>query len=145
MRRIGAEVRGIRARRLVVSDELPANMALVAGSLGPEAGWDAAARTLGWDLWLPPSPVTLTYQIRPQEVGEWPTNVRAAVTLHDFQSRTSEKELPIPLLVVESPHAQATPPDGATPTPTSSPGTPPPPPTPAHGALPVYLPWATRS
>jgi hypothetical protein len=143
LRGIAAEIRGIRAKRLVVTDQVPANMELDAGSARPDASWDATARTLTWDLWLPLSPVTLTFQVRPLEVGRWPTNVRAAVTLHDFRYRTSETEFPIPQVVVQSPHTQPTPPalPDATPSPAPS-ATPTPTPTPS--ARRAYLPWNQR-
>lgn len=77
--------RGI-ARRLVtaslletitVIDEIPSNMTYVTDSARPPARWDG--RRLTWTLGrTSPAGFELRYQLLPQQVGTWPTNVAAA-------------------------------------------------------------------
>jgi hypothetical protein len=142
MRPIASDILGIRALHLAVTDQLPANIELVLGSPWPFASyWDPAVRVLAWDFRQPASPLTMTFQIRPLEVGHWPTNVRAAATLTDFGNQVVGVDFPVPRVAVLAPNTLPTPPGPPTPTAipasTALPGSP----TPTPNLQPAFLPW----
>ncbi|MFN8422125.1 MAG: VWA domain-containing protein [Anaerolineae bacterium] len=118
-------------------DELPANMPYVPGSAVPPAAWDAAARTLTWNLLdLPFRTSTFSFEVRPSQEGEWPTNVRAKADVTDGWDHANAVTYPIPRVRV-----YGEPPPTKTPTPTRTP-TPEPTSTPRPTGVPVpiYLP-----
>jgi Mg-chelatase subunit ChlD/DNA-binding beta-propeller fold protein YncE len=96
------------ARRLVtaslletitVIDELPSNMEYVAGSARPAARWDG--RRLNWTLGgVPPAGFRLSYQVIPQQVGRWPTNVAAAGDYVDGVGHVGQVIFPVPYVEV---------------------------------------------
>ncbi|MCC7018756.1 MAG: VWA domain-containing protein [Ardenticatenales bacterium] len=83
---------------LTVTDEVPANLRYVPDSAVPSAVWDAAARTLTWQLGPQPpgAPVTLSFRAVPLEVGEHPTNVKADVTWLDGRGASGRLAFPVP-------------------------------------------------
>ncbi|MCC7018757.1 MAG: VWA domain-containing protein [Ardenticatenales bacterium] len=87
---------------LTVRDVVPANMRFVAGSAVPPAAWDAATRTLTWTLTPRPTGTrfTLTYDVVPEEVGTWPTNVEAEVVWRDVRGGTGLLRFPVPRVEV---------------------------------------------
>ncbi len=126
-------------------DELPANMDYVAGSANPPAAWDAARRTLTWDLLDLPlgSTPRFSLTIRPREEGYWPTNVRAAADVVDGWDKPQRVVLPIPYIRV---YGERQPTPTFTPTITPSPApTETPEPTPTSEPGTIYLPIALRT
>lgn len=125
------------ATGLTVVDELPANMALVAGQ---EGGGSWTAPRLNWlraSLSLEES-LQLSFQVKPTQAGRWPTNVQAHADLTDGWGVLRRISFPVPEVEVIGPTPvptntvpgpSATPPPTATPT--SVPGT-------------VYLPFLGR-
>ena len=86
-----------------VVDELPGDMVLVEASVNPPAAWDAATRTLTWDLAaVPTSGLDLRYRVRPVRVGRRPTNVAARVDWRDASGTTGNLAFPVPEVTVES-------------------------------------------
>ncbi len=123
-------------------DRLPDNIDYVAGSARPPATWDPVERSLTWDL----DPLALgsearfELEIRPREVGLWPTNVEAFAETTDGWGHAQRVDLPVPRIRVydelpptatftpsTTPTPSMTPTPSATlspePTPTSEPGT----------------------
>jgi len=126
-----------------LTDTLPANIDYVPASANPPARWDAASRTLTWDL----ADLALgashrfTLRIRPMAEGLWPTNVEASAAVTDGWGQPATIVLPIPQVRVfgalpPTPTATAT----RAPTPGPSP-TPRPTPIP----VPIYLPVLLRT
>lgn len=111
-------------------DEIPANMSFVPGSDRPAASWDAATRTLTWRFSdVTDAGMTVSYQLEPQQAGEWPTNRAAWLDFVDGFSRPGRADFPVPRVRVSLP----------TPTPTPSPTA-----TPTRQPRPVYLPLLLR-
>ncbi len=129
----------VQAGELV--DELPGNMEYVPGSALPPAAYDAAARTLTWQL--PPLDGDLTHQFQfdviPQEEGEWPTNVQAQARLTDGWGKDRVVDYPVPRVRVYGELPTPTPTATVTPSPTSSP-TVTPTPTQTQIPKPIFLP-----
>ena len=119
-------------------DKLPANMVYVPDSADPPATWDAAARTLTWNLLnLPISTSLFSFEVRPSEEGEWPTNIeaRADVTADGWDHK-NEVRYPIPRVRVYGeppPTKTPTPTRTLTPEPTATPR-------PTGVPVPIYLP-----
>jgi Mg-chelatase subunit ChlD len=82
----------------VVTDVLPANMTYLPASAAPVAPvHDAATRTLRWSLDSVVGPgYTLTYQVRPTEVGYWPTNTSAQLDYVDGFGNAGALPFPVP-------------------------------------------------
>ncbi len=121
-----------------LTDRLPANMDYVPGSAVPAARWDAANRTLTWDLKRLARTATHGFRltIRPREEGEWPTNVEAVADGTDGWGKPIHAVLPIPRIRVYGelpPTPTAKPPATATATTTPTPR-------PARPPMPKYLP-----
>jgi len=132
----------------ILTDRLPANMAYVPGSAQPPATWDAAARTLAWDLagWPEGAAFRASVRVRPLAVGEWPTNAEAAASLVDGWGRPARVDLPVPRVRVYGeapPTATLRPTRTPTPTPTRL-TTATASPTATREPVPVYLPLALR-
>lgn len=131
-----------------VVDILPANMALVPGSVSPPALWDAGERKLTWPLAAVPfEGITLRYRLEPQAGGDWPTNEAAWAEFVDGFGRNGRLDFPVPRVRVLAPSPSASPSPPATPTPRASPSatrTPRPSPTATRPAYrgPAYLPLA---
>ncbi|MBK8539437.1 MAG: VWA domain-containing protein [Ardenticatenia bacterium] len=93
---------GVLASGLTVVDELPANMALVAGQEGggvwvaPRLSWQRAS--LGLEDRL-----RLSFQLRPTAAGIWPTNVQAYADLTDGWGVTRRIAFPVPQIEVIGP------------------------------------------
>lgn len=140
---------------LTIADELPANMAYVAGSAAPPPS-SVNGQTLVWQLAdVPLSGTQLTYRVRPLETGTHPTNVFAVGDGTDGFGRRARVPFPIPEVVVVA--ITGTPPPADTPTPThqappTSVPTDTPTPTPFPSATPaptvpprpIYLPLARK-
>lgn len=90
------------ATEAVVRDQLPANMALVPGSLQPPGEADAGAGRLRWSL--PPQvqgqESALRFTVRPTERGDWPANAAASLDLVDGWGRPRALDYPLPWIRV---------------------------------------------
>ncbi|MCC7020785.1 MAG: hypothetical protein IT332_13570 [Ardenticatenales bacterium] len=81
---------------LVLTDTLPSNMVLVPGSPQP-AGAAVAGDDIAWSQpELPFGPTVFRLQVRPQQVGHWPTNARAVARFTDAWGKPQEVVFPIP-------------------------------------------------
>jgi uncharacterized protein YegL len=89
-------------RDLRVVDEIPDNMAYVAGSADPPAQYDGGPRTLTWELPRAAAGEApeLRFRLRPLEAGTWPTNLRATLALTDGWGLTQSATYPLPLVRV---------------------------------------------
>jgi len=126
-------------------DQLPANIDYVPGSASPPAAWNAALRTLTWDLRDVPlgAAPRFALTIRPRQEGYWPTNVRAAADIVDGWGRAQQVVLPVPRIRVygeRPPTPTFTPTIPPTPAPTDTPE-----PTPTSRPGTIYLPLALRT
>lgn len=85
-----------------ITDILPDNMTFLPGSGRPlEPGYDATTRTLTWSLRGVIEPgLVLSYQIRPTQVGLWPTNVSAQLDYVDGFGKSGRLMFPIPEVLV---------------------------------------------
>lgn len=121
----------------VVFDVVPDNMTYLPGTGRPsEPSWNPGTRTLRWSLGRVPAPgFRLSYELRPEEGGVWPTNVHARTEHVDGRGEPGRLEFPIPFVRVIAP----TPPPPPTETPTPSP-TPTPTPTPTNTPKPTWTP-----
>ena len=125
-----------------LTDKLPSNMRYVPGSARPAATWDAATRTLTWQLQDLALHATHTFklQVEPLEEGYWPTNVEAEADVLDGWNKPHKVTLPVPKVRVYGelpPTATPTPTATHTPEPTPTPG-------PTRIPKPVYLPITLR-
>jgi len=88
-------------RSLTVRDVLPADMALVPGSISPPAAWDPATRTLTWRANdVSPGGLTLRYRVRPQRAGTHPTNELAEAEGIDGVGAAVHVVFPVPTVEV---------------------------------------------
>ncbi|MCB0216742.1 MAG: VWA domain-containing protein, partial [Chloroflexi bacterium] len=97
---------------LEVVDELPADMALVAGSIDPppEAIEPGPPVTLRWRLaGVPAEGVVLRYRLQPQQAGLRPTNRIAWADYVDGFGRIGRVDLPLPEVRVIGPTATPSP------------------------------------
>ena len=102
-------------------DVIPAAMRYIDGSARPAAVWDAAARSLTWQLAdAPYAGAAFTYQLEPLAGGRQATNVRADLGFVDGWDGTGSYTFPVPEVEVLAPPT-ATPSPTASPTPTSTP------------------------
>jgi Mg-chelatase subunit ChlD/sugar lactone lactonase YvrE len=85
----------------VITDVVPTNMEYVTGSAAPPATF--ANRTLTWQLDRLRAGMRLTYRLRPQEAGLWPTNVEARARYTDGLGQPGELIFPIPRVLVVRP------------------------------------------
>ncbi len=125
---------------LTVRDELPRNMAFVAGSGAPEP--EVQGQLLTWRLAeVPLSGIELRYRVRPLETGRHPTNVLAVGEGTDGLGRRGRVDFPVPEVEVVAPTATPTP--SQTPSPSPTPSI-----TPTTGPTvvprPIYLPLLQR-
>lgn len=89
-------------KQATIVDEIPANMAYETGSARPAARYDAAARTLTWTLSdVSSAGATLRFQVRPQEAGVHPTNVRASADYEDGYGNRGQLTFPVPEVEVQ--------------------------------------------
>jgi Mg-chelatase subunit ChlD len=148
-------------RAITVIDTYPAAVAVVSDSISPTAQVDAVNRTLTWAFSQPiEDAYTLTYRVKPLELGDWPLGEGASASLQDSHYVEATVPIPVPILsvpedcpdvVTPTPTATRTAPptDTATPlltvVPTASPtATSTPPATPTRRPSPLYLPLALR-
>lgn len=87
---------------ITVVDQIPSNMTYVPNSAIPPAAFDAAANTLTWQFGVTAAADTLkmTYRLRPQQVGTWPTNVYADGRYRDALGNPGRIVFPIPQVEV---------------------------------------------
>lgn len=90
-------------QKVEVTDEIPANMDLVPGSVEPPARQQG--RVLSWSLTdiAAADGVTLRYRLQPTEVGTWPTNVVADADYLDATGRSGTVLFPVPKVEVYVP------------------------------------------
>jgi Mg-chelatase subunit ChlD len=86
-------------RTATVTDELPADMAYVAGSAIPPA--QLSGRALTWTLNdVPATGQVLSYLVRPQQPGRRPTNIRAVLDFVDVTGQAGQRTFPVPEITV---------------------------------------------
>ncbi len=93
---------------LRVVDQIPANMTYLQGSARPDAVYDPQARTLTWELGAKTADETiqLGFRLRPQQVGTWPTDVRADAFFRDALGNDGTLVFPIPEVEVWAPESK---------------------------------------
>jgi hypothetical protein len=108
---------------LRISDRLPDNMSFVEGSASPEpSSYDSQTADLTWQFdSVPTDGVTITFAVEPQQVGEWPTNLRAAGVFTDSKGGQGAFEFAVPYVTVFEPATEPTPEMTASPSPSPSP------------------------
>lgn len=88
-------------RRLTIVDSLPPNMDLVPDSPIPAADVSPDGRTLTWQSnFQPAEGMTVTFKVRPREVGQHPTNVAARAEFVDGTRAVGAVTYPVPLVQV---------------------------------------------
>lgn len=84
----------------VVEDELPPDMRYEPGSAFPPPD-RIQGRILTWNLGeVPASGRSISYKVRPQQVGRRPTNVRAELTYQDAAGEAGRVLFPVPEITV---------------------------------------------
>jgi hypothetical protein len=109
-------------QNLRITDVVPDNMTYLPGTGRPvEPDVSADGKTLTWSLADIKAPgISLTYQLRPEEAGTWPTNVEANAEYRDGFGHSDTKAFPIPTVRVLAPTPTPLPPATATPPPDSA-------------------------
>ncbi len=131
-------------RQITVLDEVPDDFAYVAGSSQPPALWDAATRTLRWDVAdvLAADGLQLIYRLTAHQPGDRPTNIRAVADYSDGLDQPGQLTFPVPRVYVLRPDPLATPTNE--PTATATPVPPTPTATPVPRTHIIYLSWAGK-
>ncbi len=132
---------GALAINLNLIDTLPANMRLVPASIS--AGGSAAGADVSWSqAALPYGRSAFALDVEPQQIGRWPTNVRAEATFTDGWGAPGRIVFPVPFVTVREAPPTPTP----TPAPTVEPTPAPTQATPTAGPppKPLFLPLAMR-
>lgn len=108
-------------QNLRITDVVPDNMTYLPGTGRPvEPDVSADGKTLTWSLADIPEPgIALSYQLRPEEPGTWPTNVEAGAEYRDGFGHSETRAFPIPTVRVLAPTPTPLPPT-ATPPPESA-------------------------
>lgn len=90
--------------QLVVTDVVPANMRYVPGSAVPSAEMPRGD-TLMWTMGrvAAADPPVLRFEVVPQEVGTWPTNVEAVAAFVDMTGARGRLVFPVPEVEVYAP------------------------------------------
>lgn len=93
--------RRVRASLLMeevtITDVLPPDMEYRPNSSQPPAAYDAASRTLRWQLSkVAPGGLALRYRVSPRQAGRRPTNVRAEAQYRDGLSKSGQLVFPVP-------------------------------------------------
>ena len=164
--RIRQEIFNIVVKRLTVIDTLPANMQYVPDSADPQPdriGPDGSE--LEWSPnAVPKDGITMTFKVKPLEVGYHPTNLSGTGEFIDNKGKKGAYAFEVPWVMVLQPFPLATPtvPPPTEPPPTRTPGPPPTPtntpvpptptptltptptPTPTPKPRPIYLPIIVR-
>ncbi len=124
-------------------DTFPDNIDYVPGSAQPPAAWDAASRSLSWDVGTVRlgDVARFSLTIRPRAEGLWPTNRQAVADLVDGWGAAQQLVLPVPKIRVYGERPTATPTATATATATATPE----PTVPPAPARPLFLPIALRT
>lgn len=92
--------------RATVRDVLPGDMRYVPGSASPTARYDAATRTLTWDVaGVSPGGLRLRYRLQPQAPGRRPTNVEAVADYVDGVAHAGRLVFPVPEVEVVAPES----------------------------------------
>ncbi len=118
---LAGRMQALEARDLVLVDELPEDMQFEPGSALP-APWSLRDRTLEWRLPVVPAEgITITYRVRPQELGLRPTNRQAEARYTDSDGAEGRHVFPIPEVRVLSEPPTFTPTPTVTPTPSHTP------------------------
>lgn len=93
---------------LKVVDQIPGNMTYIQGSARPDAVYDPLARSLTWELGAKAADedIRLSFRLRPQQVGTWPTNVRADAFFRDALGNDGQLVFPIPEVEVWAPESK---------------------------------------
>ncbi len=143
--RIRKDIQKITLRKMTIIDTLPPNMEYIENSSEPQADVSPGKDQLTWTQnFVPSDGLTMSFKVRPKDVGFWPTNVLATGEFRDNQDRTGTIIFQVPWVTVLQPFPQATPTDA--PTPTNTPTLPPtntPTNTPTTGPTPTNTPTPT--
>ncbi len=134
------ELTNIVAKRVTVTEKLPANMRLVPDSVDPEpTAISPDGRELTWQTnFVPKDGVTYALQVEPQELGSHPTNEEAIADFLNNLNWHATAVFPVPTVLVIAPPTvtpTSTPTATATATATQSPT-----PTATAGTTGLYLP-----
>ena len=133
-------------KTITVTDRLPPDMRLVAGSIVPPA--TVQGDTLRWTLTdVPIAGLGLRYRVEPLECGEAPTNIAAFAEYTDGYGRAGRLDFPVPRVTVNCGPPTVQPTSTATPSPTSTVTATPsttPTPTATRRPEPIYLPIGMR-
>lgn len=104
---IALVVAGAVLRDIVLEDDLPANVELVAGTDAPAA--TVAGRRLSWTAnGLPVGGLTWIYELRPTAIGTYPTNVRAEAAFAETDGVRRTFMFPVPVITVRDPNEART-------------------------------------
>lgn len=99
--RIRRDLSAAMLRRLTLVDSLPPNMDLVPDSPIPAADVSPDGRTLTWLQYFQPAEgMTVTFKVRPREVGQHPTNVAARAEFVDSTNAVGAATYPVPFVQV---------------------------------------------
>ncbi len=109
-------------KQVTIVDRVPTNMEYQDdGTTVPPAVWDRGARTLTWTFTqVPFSGIEMSYWLRPLDVGDWPTNVRADYDGTGGLDQPQEGPFPIPHVIVVAPTSTPTITNTPPPTPTGT-------------------------
>ncbi len=135
-------------RSLVLTDVLPENMEYVPGSARPPASLQGDR--LIWHLdEVPKLGTGVRFDVIPQAVGTWPTNVEAVGEYRDARDQEGRYVFPVPTVLVRAAPTptiipSSTPEPSRTPTATSVPASPSPSATDGPPPEPLFLPIALR-
>jgi hypothetical protein len=100
---IARRIRGTAiAQTMVITDVVPLNMDYLVGSAVPPVT-SFTSNVLRWDLRDVPGDLRLTYRLRPQQLGTWPTNDEARARYRDGLDTDGELIFPVPKVVVVGP------------------------------------------
>ncbi|MCB0216314.1 MAG: VWA domain-containing protein [Chloroflexi bacterium] len=153
-REIAEDVTQIYLRSMKIVDTLPLGLDYVADSASPEADFDAADRTLTWDLrFISKAGAELAYTVEPSAVTTYTVAAESKVEYRDTRGAIGRMSLPTAVLTVTSlcvpppvvtSEIPPTPSDTPTNTPTQTPTrTPTRTPTPTPTATPTFTPTPT--
>jgi hypothetical protein len=109
-------------RRLTIVDRLPSDMAYVADSAQPAPDKGDPVSGLVWQMnYVPADGVTITFRVRPLELGRRPTNLEASGEVEDSDRAIRSFVFPVPMVDVVAEPTGDTPVPSTTPTASNTP------------------------
>jgi Mg-chelatase subunit ChlD len=148
---IANEVRNLSLRSMTIQEILPAGLEYVTDSGAPTPEFDRTGKVMSWTFrFLPKTGETITYQVRPVQLSNFPV-AQSTVTFNDSQNKRGSVVVPTAMLsvpvrcdiVVPTFTPTNTPTDTPTATPTNTPVLPSPTPTNTPTNTPTATPTAT--